>query len=584
MKLLTFTFLSLLTYFSLFAQDEAASASSLNVDVPVHIQDLYDEGRALETTGTAAQINQNRLDIISAWEAYNPAVAALYKPVNSQGLLPETMENVHINGYANPGTDYREPELQSVPEWGPDLLVHEGLVDGIDMVINGTDIYIGVYERIIDFGGTLDSIWIYKSTDEGRSFNLWEKTAVTAAMRKMQLIMIGPGADSHVCAYLLTASNTFQVFRWRADNGNFQAQVIDTDCVDFAVDRNYPGAGGQRVFAAYTKDDACTDRLYSARSTAGSFGFDWVDQSSFNNICVVDIDLAYGRDGGVYVTNLGASSGNLYTHVNENFADPAMWAGEETLETGASTETHDPQIIATRKAPANDEVMVIYSHRNAGSTDGYNSRYQRRDNGGAFGSPANYQTTAPATYAIEGIDFYSNRVNNNEVVQGCYVRDRLDGSAEDLIRYKEYDGTAWSGFEVVTDIDVSVTVSPATAVLNGDALLAYVGMEVTNCYFNAKSGITGINDVNLEELGYSLGQNYPNPVSNFTQFGLHLTEAKDIRIVVTDVLGREVAEVVNEFRSAGDHIIYWEPTVAPGAYFYQLQIGDHGITKQMIVQ
>ena len=583
MKQLTATLFLLMLSFVSFGQDKAPGAITPSIEIPAHIQALYEEGKALDMVGTAEQINQNRLDIIEAWQLHDPEVAALYNLGSSHNRLPEIVANLNVNGYATPGTEHRNPEINENPEWGPDLLVHNGLADGVDMVVNGTDIYIGVYERLIDFGGTLDSIWIYRSTDGGGSFELWKNTAVTAAMRKMQLIAIGPGVDSHICAYLLTASNTFQVFRWKVSGGAMAAQVVDTDVSDFGVDRNYPSAGAQRVFASYLKDDLCATQLYAARSTAGSFGFDWVDQGPYNSLCVEDVDLAYGRDGGVYVTNTGASSGNLYTHVNDNFADPASWDLQETLETGGTTESHDPQIVATRKAPASDEVLVIYSHRAAGNTDGYNARSQSRVNGAAFGSPVIYQTTTQSTFAIDGIDVYSERVNGEEFIQACYVRDRLDGTEEDLIRYRPYNGTGFDVFEIVTPIDVSVTTSPAVAVANGDPILAYISGEITNVYFNAQSGITGVHD-GLEELGYSLGQNYPNPVTYFTQFGFHLTEAKDIKIVVTDILGKTVEVIAEESRSAGDHIIYWEPNLSAGTYFYQLQIDGSQITKKMIVK
>ncbi len=51
-----------------------------------------------------------------------------------------------------------------------------------------------------------------------------------------------------------------------------------------------------------------------------------------------------------------------------------------------------------------------------------------------------------------------------------------------------------------------------------------------------------------------------------------------------DVLGSEVATLVNEVKPSGDHTVAWDATgVASGVYFYRLRAGAFSETKHMVV-
>ena len=85
----------------------------------------------------------------------------------------------------------------------------------------------------------------------------------------------------------------------------------------------------QRVFATYQKTTSCSE-VHSARSTAGSYGFDWIDEVSLGT-CGLQVEFSYGLNGASYATYTGATSGNLYAEVNSNYNDPASWGARETL-------------------------------------------------------------------------------------------------------------------------------------------------------------------------------------------------------------------------------------------------------------
>jgi hypothetical protein len=81
----------------------------------------------------------------------------------------------------------------------------------------------------------------------------------------------------------------------------------------------------------------------------------------------------------------------------------------------------------------------------------------------------------------------------------------------------------------------------------------------------------------------NLTQNYPNPFnpSTFIQFGL--PKASHVTLKVFDVLGKEVATLVNQELGPGAFTARWEANVPSGIYIYRLQAGEFIDTKKMIL-
>jgi hypothetical protein len=83
---------------------------------------------------------------------------------------------------------------------------------------------------------------------------------------------------------------------------------------------------------------------------------------------------------------------------------------------------------------------------------------------------------------------------------------------------------------------------------------------------------------------YSLEQNYPNPFNPKTVVSYQLPAVSEVRLAVYDLLGREVATLVNERKSAGRYAAVFEPTgLASGVYFYRLTAGGFSQTRRMIL-
>ncbi|MFO7524921.1 MAG: T9SS type A sorting domain-containing protein, partial [Ignavibacteriaceae bacterium] len=89
-------------------------------------------------------------------------------------------------------------------------------------------------------------------------------------------------------------------------------------------------------------------------------------------------------------------------------------------------------------------------------------------------------------------------------------------------------------------------------------------------------------------LSFALHQNYPNPFNPSTKISWQSPAGSHQTLKVYDVLGREVATLVDEYKDAGYHEVEFQLSVgnrqyASGIYYYQLKAGSFIETKKMMV-
>jgi photosystem II stability/assembly factor-like uncharacterized protein len=83
---------------------------------------------------------------------------------------------------------------------------------------------------------------------------------------------------------------------------------------------------------------------------------------------------------------------------------------------------------------------------------------------------------------------------------------------------------------------------------------------------------------------FKLYQNYPNPFNPTTTIGYRITRSGKISLKVFDVLGREVATLVDEEQSEGVYTQRFEaPHLSSGVYFYRLRTPGVNETKKMLI-
>ncbi len=88
----------------------------------------------------------------------------------------------------------------------------------------------------------------------------------------------------------------------------------------------------------------------------------------------------------------------------------------------------------------------------------------------------------------------------------------------------------------------------------------------------------------LQPTDFELFQNYPNPFNPSTRIGFRIPEGGFVSLRVYDILGKEVATLVNEELHAGTYETSFSPTeLASGIYYYTLNAGSSTQTKKLIL-
>jgi hypothetical protein len=80
-----------------------------------------------------------------------------------------------------------------------------------------------------------------------------------------------------------------------------------------------------------------------------------------------------------------------------------------------------------------------------------------------------------------------------------------------------------------------------------------------------------------------LAQNYPNPFNPSTAIVYRVGSRELVSLRVYDLLGREVATLVNEVKQPGTYTVQWDASsLASGLYFYRLEAGGLVYSKKSI--
>ncbi|MCX6145592.1 MAG: T9SS type A sorting domain-containing protein, partial [Ignavibacteriales bacterium] len=118
----------------------------------------------------------------------------------------------------------------------------------------------------------------------------------------------------------------------------------------------------------------------------------------------------------------------------------------------------------------------------------------------------------------------------------------------------------------------------AFALVAGDSSLANIqqNADAAKAKWSSINKIVGIVDHQTDlPLTYSLAQNYPNPFNPSTTLQFQVPQKSLVSLKVFDLLGRELATLVNEERQAGIYRVTWDASKLPsGVYFYRLRAGD----------
>ena len=101
---------------------------------------------------------------------------------------------------------------------------------------------------------------------------------------------------------------------------------------------------------------------------------------------------------------------------------------------------------------------------------------------------------------------------------------------------------------------------------------------------DANGLLTGVENQNNHRIDFELYQNYPNPFNPSTRIQYQVPFISQVVLKIFDVLGNEIATLVNEEKPAGGYEVEFNAEkLASGIYFYRLQVADFIQTKKMLL-
>lgn len=132
--------------------------------------------------------------------------------------------------------------------------------------------------------------------------------------------------------------------------------------------------------------------------------------------------------------------------------------------------------------------------------------------------------------------------------------------------------------------------------ITGTGNKAFSGISICQTAAGSKSGalyfddaqynvVVGVNSGsrNIQDMYYALYQNYPNPFNPSTSISYLLGSTTKVMLKVYDVLGKEVATLVNDVQTAGTHTVEFSTKLSSGIYYYTLRAGEFTSTRKMII-
>ncbi|MCE1164382.1 MAG: T9SS type A sorting domain-containing protein [Bacteroidetes bacterium] len=292
-------------------------------------------------------------------------------------------------------------------------------------------------------------------------------------------------------------------------------------------------------------------------------------------------DIAYFRNGAdtIIVSYSGIPDSTRIFFAKSDINGNAPVIGQSQAGTYTGYKHHGR--LATN-GNSNGFVLCLYNVMDNGHL---NVAYMRTSN---FGNFNNYIQSA--LWGKAGVDNYYPEIIGRRNASSAYFSFVRPGSTDSLNYYRvDPSGTITSTYRMnyPTSITPSIAPKPAFRYANGDScFVAFVEYGPKNVWAaTGCSGATiGVGNQGETVNDYFLNQNYPNPFNPMTSIQYGIPKSGLVKLIVYDVLGKEVSVLVNEVKNAGKYIISYNASSLPsGIYFYKLSAGSYTEIKKMVL-
>lgn len=160
-----------------------------------------------------------------------------------------------------------------------------------------------------------------------------------------------------------------------------------------------------------------------------------------------------------------------------------------------------------------------------------------------------------------------------------YIKDNVTGEAIELIEGQNYS------FELAPEkISQKEKSSGELPLKNDEAYSIEKGDQPRFDLLIVAEGEIGMESLGIVPDTFTLDQNYPNPFNPTTVISYQLPISSEVRLEVYDMLGRNVATLVNGQVPAGQHTVNFDASnLSSGIYLYRLQAGARVMSRRLTV-
>ncbi len=415
-----------------------------------------------------------------------------------------------------------------------------------------------------------NEIYYKRSTDEGTSWGADTRLTIDTAQSWNTSVAVS-GSAVHV-VWIDNRNGNWEIYYKRSFDSGI-SWGTDTRLSSDASYSEFPSvaASGSVVHVVWTDNRDGNYEIYYKRSTDG--GVIWGAETRLTSNAQFSLTPSVSVSGtSVHVVWRDFRDGNYEIYYKLSTDAGASWGADIRL-TNNIFDSGDPSLSASGQLS-----VAAWMDIREGN---WMIFYKRSTDGGASWGVDTRLTFGPSDPASPSVS-----------VSGLAIhivwQDYRDGNQEIYYKRSVDGGITWSIDTRLTN-NPSVSEIPSVTVSGQAVHVIWTDERDGNREIYYKRDPTG-NPLGIISIsseipgGFSLSQNYPNPFNPGTIIRFQINKLSNVKLVVYDIQGRQITELINLKMNAGTYEIDWNASNFPsGVYYYKLSAGEYSETRKMVL-
>jgi len=324
-------------------------------------------------------------------------------------------------------------------------------------------------------------------------------------------------------------------------------------------------------FAVLTLNSAQTQLEYDI--TLSQLSADSLSAAHFHNAgaglaagVVKTLDFVDGHASGVWSTSDGTQpltselveellSGRMYVNIHTNAFPDGEIRGQVLTISGLNAQLSGDQSVPALSSPGTGTFTSMFFYADSGGELEYDITVE-----GLTITAAHFHAGAAGETGsiLKTITF------NGNSATGIWTASDAEPLTDDIFDMLRSGGVY---------VNIHTSANPSGEI-RGQLLQGIISLTV------------GVVDEDVAQLptNFQLKQNFPNPFNPKTLIKYSIPSAEKVSLVVYNLIGEEVAHLVDERKPTGNYTVEWNASdYASGIYFYRLQAGDFVETRKMVL-